>query len=538
MKKILFVYPANRKQLWDQVRNCTSPDNALYGLNHMQKYGFEAQFKDAPLLLERLLDILFLPFIKIFFSQIDIDFKLGRALLLLPSLNRADCIVANTDGIALAICFLKRLRLVRKPVVYAIGLFYVQGRLARSINQNKKSVFRNLYKWLLQTADQVLYHAPIEKQKLIKLGIYNPATCAFLPMGSDATFFNLVKFNKIKIHQNTVVSVGKDRARDYRTLLEVAKELPSVQFIIVARKNNLLGLAVPRNVKTCLNIPYNQTAVLYKKASVVVIPIKEMHRSSGQMTLTDCLQCAKPIIISDVAGIKHYPLVNNFNAIKTHPQDSKELKRVLELLLGDARLRNKLSKNAKAIAKTFSTKNYSTELSKIISSAIDEFRLKPVDEDDLEFMRLLRNENKDFFAGNNKSINKKDQQKWFSNYLKDRNDHTFILVKNGQKIGVGAIYNTNSNKRTAEIGRFVIDKAYRSKGYGKVLINKIEDIAFKRLELRELKLKVLANNQAALSLYKDSGFKKQHEIITNGKRLILMIKKKNILYNSGYSEQK
>src|SRR3989344_3650974 len=117
MKKALFVYAFNREKISNEVKRKISPDNALYGLNHMKQFGFDASFKDVSQLFEKILDIIFLPLHKLFFSQIDIDFKLGRALLLLPALNKTDCIVVNTDGIGLAICFLKRLKLIHKPIV-------------------------------------------------------------------------------------------------------------------------------------------------------------------------------------------------------------------------------------------------------------------------------------------------------------------------------------------------------------------------------------------------------------------------------------
>ncbi len=524
MKKVLFVYPANRKQLLEDVKNGVSPDNALYGLNYLSHYGYEVVTEDVSTYLEKFLDIIFLPFHKLFFSQIDIDFKLGRAILLLPQLNKPDVIVVNTDGIGLAICFLKRLKLVKKPIIYAIGLFYIKGKFKDAIEKNRQSVFGYLYKWILKGADQILFHASIEKEKLTKLGIYNPALCSFIPIGSDGNFFKSTKFSSIKTLENTVVSVGKDRARDYKTLFEAANQLPEVSFIVVTRPNNLKGMEIPSNVEVHFDIPYEEVARFYKMATAIAIPIKEMHRSSGQMTLVDCLQSSKPIIISDVEGIRHYPLESGSNAILVPPQTPKSLKDAIERLLGDQKLQNKLIANTRVLASRYSTKNYARQLAQIISITVGGLTLTPISQKDLEFLRIARNSNNDFFLSNTANISREDQKKWFQSYSKNLNDHMFILSRGSEKIGVGAIYNVDKKKKEAEIGRFIITDSDRGKGYGKILLSKIEHLAENQLGLKKLNLQVLADNKRAIELYLKAGFSKQEARIVNGKKVIAMTK--------------
>ena len=526
MTRVFFAYPANRRKLFNSVSKKLTPDNALYGLNHMHLYGINAQFKDVSSKLEKLLDFLFLPLHKLFFSQIDFDFKLGRALLLLPWLNKADCIVANTDGIALAICLLKRLRLVNKPLIYAVGLFYIQGNLKAAIDNEKKSLFFHFYQWLLGAADQILFHAQIEKDKLVKMGVYNPAVCTFVPMGSDSAFFNLNKFQKLKKLENIVVSVGKDRARDYKTLLECAKKIPYISFKLVCRKINIAGLNIPNNVKVYFDLPYIEVAKLYKQASLIVIPIREMHRSSGQMTLTDCIQCSKPIIISDVVGVSHYPLKNNVNVIKVAPENPQLLKNAILKLLKNNQLRTKLIRNTKTLAVRYSTKNYARSVAKTIKFTTDDLRLKPIKKPDLEFMRNLRNQNRNFFIHSDAISTSEKQAGWFEEYTKKHDDYTFILTKNDTKIGIGAIYNINEKKRNAEIGRFIIDQKFQGHGHGKILLKKIEELAFSRLGLESLYLEVLTGNKTAVNFYKKTGFIKQKDILVNGKKVTFMIKKK------------
>jgi len=126
---------------------------------------------------------------------------------------------------------------------------------------------------------------------------------------------------------------------------------------------------------------------------------------------------------------------------------------------------------------------------------------------DLEFIRRLRNENRQHFLDSN-YISKQDQQRWYKSYLLRTDDQMFVLEENGVSVGCGALYNIDIDKKKAEVGRFVIDVSHRGKGYGGILIRLIEEMALSKFEIKELYLEALAANIPAISLYKRMGYKK------------------------------
>lgn len=519
--KLTFIYPTNRSHLINEVKNGLSPDNALYGYNHLAK-NFSVGFHDVPYFAEKILDFLFLPIHLLFISQIDIDFKVPRIMLQLHKLNKSEVMVANTDGVGLAACFLKRLKILKPPLIYAVGLFYIQGKLKETTDSGKNTLFFRFYKWILTGADHIIYHAPIEKEKLTRLGLYNPANCTFIPMGSDKIFFKLPKFSKIMESKNLVLSVGKDRARDYTTLFAAAKSLQDTKFVVVCRSDNLKNLENPENVKALLDISYYKVAKLYKKATIIVIPIKEMSRSSGQMTLTDAIQAQKPIIISDVKGISHYPLIDDKNVIKVTPAKVKELASAIKKLLNNPKLREKIVNNSPQLRRRFTTEYYAKDLSHVITATIGKVKLLPISPNDLEFVRKIRNQTRQYFLDSS-IISKTAHQKWFEKYQQVDNDYMYILTANGTKIGTAAIYNIDYPKKTAEVGRFAVDPKFKNKGFGKLLLRKIEDIGC-RLNLKKLYLEVLETNQVAINLYRKFDFKVSSKIQSKGKRLVIMSK--------------
>ena len=524
MKKIFFAFPSNRTGTVNRVAKGLSPDNELYGLNHMNKSGVDAEYCDIYPPFQRILDLFFLPLYKLFQRQIDIGFHLGRAILSLAKINRADVVITNTDSIGLPVCFLKRLGFVRPPVIYAVGLFYIQGDLKLTVDSDKKTLFRSFYTWILSGADHIIYHSPIEKEKLVKFGLYNPAYCTFVAMGSDGNFFKLQQ-STINNQQSTIIlAVGRDHARDYKTLFEAAEKLPDVEFVVICSRRNIEGLSVPKNIKILFDLTYREVADWYRRAMAVVIPMKEMQRSSGQMTLTDSFQAGKPIIASDVVGIAHYGLKNGQDALLVSPGNAKKLVDAINKLTLDGNLRRKLGQGTRKLAQRFTTGNYAKNIAETVKLAIDKIRLRPLEKKDLEFLRRIRNDNrKHFFNGIYISI--AAQKKWFKNYLTVTDDYMFVLESGGKKVGVGGIYHIDKVKKEATIGRFVIDGKFRNQGLGKILIKKIKRLSSEELGLRKLRLEVFSNNSKAIKLYKLAGFKAEKTLGTaGGKEISLMIK--------------
>lgn len=524
MKKVFFAFPSNRAGTINRVKAGLSPDNELYGLNYLKKFGLEAEYGDTYPPAQRILDLIFLPLYKLFQRQIDIGFHLGRAILLLPKMNRADIVITNTDSIGLPICFLKRLGLVRPPVIYAVGLFYIQGELDKAINSGRQTPFRRFYVWILSAASHIVYHSPIEREKLVRLSLYNPAYCTFVAMGSDAKFFKYHHSPLTTHHSPLVLAIGRDHARDYDTLFLAAEKLPESNFLVICSQRNIDGLKVPKNVKVLLDLPYREVAEWYQKADVVVIPMKEMHRSSGQISLIDALHSGKPVIVSKVLGILHYGLISKKDAIFVAPESSGGLVEAIQLLNASQKLRRQLIKNGKLAAGKFTTKNYAAKLSEIIAEADSGILLRPITKADLEFLRKIRNDHRRFFLSDS-YISIQEQRKWFEKYRKADNDFMFVLEKSGKRAGAGGIYNIDKVQKEAEAGRFVIDRNLQNQGLGKILLEKIEKLAFAELGLKKLRLEVFSDNKIAVNLYKAAGFAvKEASKSAKGKEILLMVK--------------
>ena len=93
-------------------------------------------------------------------------------------------------------------------------------------------------------------------------------------------------------------------------------------------------------------------------------------------------------------------------------------------------------------------------------------KLEPITEDDLEYIRLLRNKFKDAFFYK-REITKDQQAIWWDKYLaKSREAYTFYVVRlksTNERIGTTSL--TRVKEGVYEFGNNILDTSYQGKGY-------------------------------------------------------------------------
>lgn len=97
-----------------------------------------------------------------------------------------------------------------------------------------------------------------------------------------------------------------------------------------------------------------------------------------------------------------------------------------------------------------------------------------------------------------------------TNYLQDSTRKIFrvALSENHNIIGHCELNNIDIKNESALVSRVLIgDPDYRNKGYGKLIINSLLNIAFNDMKLHRVELNVFDFNEGAINCYKSIGFK-------------------------------
>ncbi len=97
-----------------------------------------------------------------------------------------------------------------------------------------------------------------------------------------------------------------------------------------------------------------------------------------------------------------------------------------------------------------------------------------------------------------------------------------IDAANDKLIGNCSLFRINERNRKAEIGIFIGDKNYWSKGYGFQALSLLIDYGFNILNLNNIMLEVFGFNKRAINSYKKVGFKeigrRREAVIVAGKK--------------------
>lgn len=136
--------------------------------------------------------------------------------------------------------------------------------------------------------------------------------------------------------------------------------------------------------------------------------------------------------------------------------------------------------------------------------------LSPINPEDIvQYVEWLNNFEIAKYLGHVKRILSIPAEKeWLDNLGKNGN-YTFAIVdkEHDKLLGNIGLMNIDSVDSHAEMGVFIGDEDYLSRGYGSEAIKLILDYGFNYLNLNNIMLKACAFNKRALKAYEKCGFK-------------------------------
>jgi glycosyltransferase involved in cell wall biosynthesis len=242
----------------------------------------------------------------------------------LGPINDADVVLSTVDTVGLPLTLLRRLRLVRTPIVYvAVGLPERLVQLRRLEDQ---------YRRALRDVRALVSYAESEATWL-RNWLGPQANVVFVPFGVDPEVFRPLD----RPPDYDVVSIGADPRRDFGLLLGVARRRPEWTLRLVASAEHARSLGdVPANVTVETDIPLSAIRERLAAARTVALPVRENSYSGATTTLLQALAMAKPVVVSRTDAIATgYGLEDGLNCRLVPPGDAAALEQALaETLTG------------------------------------------------------------------------------------------------------------------------------------------------------------------------------------------------------------
>lgn len=103
-----------------------------------------------------------------------------------------------------------------------------------------------------------------------------------------------------------VLTVGNDRHRDWDLLLQVARQLPEIDFAIATLNDDVRSLPWPENVEVSAAPSTEALRAAYLASDAVALPLQANLHASGCTVAIEALSARRPLIVTRTGGIEAY----------------------------------------------------------------------------------------------------------------------------------------------------------------------------------------------------------------------------------------
>lgn len=272
-----------------------------------------------------------------FLAQLPVLFVFGLRIGLkaLKGANRPVAFVTHTDFEVLGLALAQLIRRKRVPI-YLVGFIYTL-RKSRLLTELR----RRYFKFVLHLTSGVICHSTLETVRYAKL--FDLPEARF---GVVLFALNVERPNTLKVLEGGYAMSAGRAERDYG-LLSRAWVGMSIDLHIVCDTAGPLQSVVPSGqikfLRQCFGADFLREIA---EANFVVVPLKDMELSAGQMTLLQSMSLGKPVIISRTPTTEEYG--EHLKTLYFVEFGSEEaMREAVRLMANDAELRARIGRAAR-----------------------------------------------------------------------------------------------------------------------------------------------------------------------------------------------
>ena len=338
--KVLYIYSGKRKRRFDGKIGRDYPDTQFYGLNHLSKFGINANYREMP------------------------DFGFFRLKHFLSFFLTRGYDIVFGSSLLYALFWKKIFDSHAKFVILNIGL-------TRVLASNRNNPFKlKIILWLLKSVTTVVCLSNNQRKYLEEQFNFLQDKVFFVPLGVDVKYYQPIYEGR----KNYILSVGRDNGRDYKTVIETAILIPNKEFHIVCSRRNLENINdIPKNIKIFYDLPFPELNRKYQEAEILLLithndSFGDGADCSGQTVLLDAMANGLPIIVSRKDYLTDY-IRDKKEAIFVDFYNPSKIKIAIESLLNNHKFKREIAVRARQrVEGEFSTEKMAERLSDIFRS--------------------------------------------------------------------------------------------------------------------------------------------------------------------------
>lgn len=217
----------------------------------------------------------------------------------------------------------------------------------------------------LKSVNGLIYHSRVNEE--FYSSHFPDLRRRFIPFGMDTQFFKPMSETPT---DDYVLSIGKT-FRDYRTLVSAWRHIDYPLRIVGPKR---LDTGDSRRIELIPEISITDLNKLIHNARFVILPIEGRRYSMGQMTTLQCMAMRKPIIVTDVPGVRDY-VCSGKNCLTIREGSEDDIERAVQQLLRDKELAERIAAEARsnAVAR-FDERTMASEIISFISEVSQDAR--------------------------------------------------------------------------------------------------------------------------------------------------------------------
>lgn len=137
---------------------------------------------------------------------------------------------------------------------------------------------------------------------------------------------NVIQPRMIEGNGRYILSAGKT-GRDYATLAAAVENL-EMKIVVVSDQHSIHGITFPSNVELHIDIPYERYLELLYGCSMMVVPLKKLVKSTGQVVFLEAMALGKPVVATAATGTEDY-IEHGVTGFLVAPEDIESLRAVI-----------------------------------------------------------------------------------------------------------------------------------------------------------------------------------------------------------------
>ncbi len=145
-----------------------------------------------------------------------------------------------------------------------------------------------------------------------------------------------------------ICAIGS-QARDYHTLIESMRHVPSIRLVLVASPDSLPQGPIPPNVTIMTNVPLADAMNVLAHSQFMVLPLRDSAVPCGHVTVVSALHMGKAVVATDSSGLHDY-LNDSKSALLVPPRDPRQMADGIELLFDDQALCSRIGAEGREFA--------------------------------------------------------------------------------------------------------------------------------------------------------------------------------------------